>query len=125
VEDDDGPDHQPRGNLDGYQDASGRDIGRNDLVPTCSVRTTNGGMPPGIYFASATKLLRCGTNLPSGIYLAPPAPSVRYSANLPFRVYLAPARPPLRHTLIAVVGARAGNGLDARKRRSLSGVRSA
>jgi hypothetical protein len=90
----------------GYQDPSGHDIGGNDLVPTRIVRTTSGGMPSGIYFASATKLLRYGTNLPSGIHLAPPAPPVRYSANLPFGVYLAPAPPPLRHTLIAVVGAK-------------------
>ena len=59
-------------------------------------------MPSRIYFASATQLLRCGTNVPSGIYLAPAAPPLRYGANLPFGVYLASAPPPLRHTLIAV-----------------------
>ena len=74
-------------------------------------------MPSRIYFASATQLLRCGTNVPSGIYLAPAAPPLRYGANLPFGVYLASAPSPLRHTLIAVVGRSSQPHFRVRRRR--------
>jgi hypothetical protein len=82
------------------------------------------GLPRGIYFASATPSLRCGTNLSSEIYLASATSPLRYGANLSFGVYLAPEAPPLRHALTVRCGRSSSIGCpQARSRRSRAGKR--